>query len=424
MMSAPIETGQTFAHYRLLERIGAGGMGEVFVGFDTRVQKRVAIKFLTAPSQRRDLFERFQNEARLHARLFHPNVARLFGFVADARPPYLVMELIEGPTLKEWMKQARTVGWHERLRVFAAIADGVGYLHANGIVHRDLKPGNVRLTRDGRPKLLDFGIAKDAQTPNLTMAGNVVGTLQFLAPEQLEGAPADARSDVWALGILLYELLTGRLPFASDNISDLMTQVRKCRFPPATSIDTSLPPALDRLVQSCLRPDPDDRPQDGAALAAAVRALGAGGQSSMAPGEKRSLPPDVAKGRAVAPGPANHSHRRPRRGWMVLAGAGGLVVAGIGVLAVVSESEIAPLASTTCDQAGSADSLFPVNIQGNGGTFEVWANGTKCGSAGAEGVWFQAVAGTKLSYECRTPPHGVVSRHEITVGATNIYSCP
>lgn len=420
-MTATIQPGETISHYRLLERIGAGGMGEVFVAFDTRSNRKVALKFLHAPSQRRDLFERFRNEARLHARLFHPNIARLFGFVDDVAPPFLVMEFVEGPTLKDWLETARTLDWQGRLQVFAGIADAVGHLHANGIIHRDLKPGNVRLSRDGRPKLLDFGIAKDSMTPNLTMTGNVVGTLQFLAPEQLEGKPADRRSDVWALGVLLYEVLTGRLPFASDSLSDLMSQVRKCRFPLPTVVDTALPSSLDKLVKSCLRPNPDDRPQDGAALAAAVRAL-----VSAAPPSPRSGGQADAGGKPAASAPVAPTSGRtvPPILWTLLAGAAAVAVVAGGLYAVLSGGDIVAPVELTCDQLAGAGSTFPVNIQGRGGRFEVWANGIKCGAAGADGVWFQAVAGTKLAYECRPLPHGPSTTHEFIVGATNIYSCP
>lgn len=420
-MSVSVQPGSVVSHYRLLERIGAGGMGEVFVAFDTRVNRRVAVKFLQAPTARRDLFERFQNEARLHARLFHPNIARLFGFFSDAKPPYLVMEIVEGPTLKDWMQQARSIDWHERLRVFTGIADGVGYLHANGIIHRDIKPGNVRLSRDGRPKLLDFGIAKDSLTPNLTMAGNVVGTLQFLAPEQLEGKAADKRSDVWALGILLYELLTGRLPFASDSLSELMSKVRKSRFPLPTVIDASLSPAVDRLVKSCLNPNPDDRPQDGADLARSVRDLmredssavdgsSHGNAAGLKRGQKRS-----GSGRGIT---------IPPLAWKLAAGSAGLVALGAGSYALLSSEDMLVPQATNCDQVASNGRTFPVNIQGNSGTFEVWVNDVSCGTTDADGVWFRAVAGSKLTIECRPVPHGQRTTHEITVGATNVYSCP
>jgi Serine/threonine protein kinase len=414
-MSASVQPGDTVSHYRVLERIGAGGMGEVFVALDTRSGRRVAVKFLTASAQRRESFDRFQNEARLHARLFHANIARLFGFVADASPPFLVMEYVEGPTLKDWMGHGRAIDWHERLQVFAGIADGVGHLHANGIIHRDLKPGNVRLAADGRPKLLDFGIAKDAMTPNLTVTGSVVGTLQFLAPEQLEGKPADARSDVWALGVLLYELLTGRLPFASENLSDLMSNVRKCRFAAPTVVDAALPTALDKLVKTCLRPDPDDRPQDGASVAAAARAvLGSASGQADAGGVGRARPPGRRRsGLGLSP-----------LAWVGIAGAAGAMLAvGIGYALLSSEEIVTPKA-VSCDQEGSAGATFPVNIQGNGGTFEVWVNGTHCGTAGTDGIRFRAVVGTKIAYECRSIRHGATTSHEIIVGATNIYSCP
>lgn len=421
-MPASVAPGQIISHYRLLERIGAGGMGEVYVALDTRSDRRVALKFLNAPRERRDLFERFRNEARLHARLFHPNIARLFGFVVDTSPPFLVMELVDGPPLRDWLRRTRAAEWRERLRVFIGIAEGVGYLHANGIVHRDLKPGNVRLTRDGRPKLLDFGIARDSLSPQLTMTGNVVGTLQFLAPEQLQGKTADARSDVWALGVLLYELLTGRLPFAGESLSDLVSQVRKCRFPPPTVVDAALPGAVDKLVKGCLRPDPNDRPRDGTALAAMARA--ALGEDAASPGGGDRSAGDRRSDAPSSPRRASLGARAPIA-WKIAAGFLGVVAVGAGLSVLLSREEPVAPAVVNCDQVASGGATFPVNIQGNGGTFEVWVNGIRCGTAGAAGVWFRASPGTKLVYECRPLPHGNVSTtHQFIVGATNIYSCP
>lgn len=260
---------QIIGDYRLLKRLGAGGMGEVFLAEDVRVGRPVAIKVLTA-ARSPDFAQRFRNEARIHQRLYHPNIAALFETAETSSGPALVMEYVGGPALMDWAEGPPRRGWLERLEAFCAIARAVGYLHAQGIVHRDIKPENVKMAEDGKPKLLDFGIARDARTPGLTVTGNYIGTLQYSAPERLAGHPADLRSDAWSLGILLYELLTGRPPFAGANITDLLSRIRKCQYEPLKAFAPGLPDECDRLIEHSVAVEPAARFDSGGAFAIAA----------------------------------------------------------------------------------------------------------------------------------------------------------
>ena len=212
--------GTTISHYRIIERLGGGGMGEVFEAEDLRLGRRVAIKFLSDELARDPVaLERFQREARAVSALNHPYICTLHDIGdADGRP-YFVMELLVGESLKQRMRR-KAMGWREAVTITCQLADALEAAHARGIVHRDLKPANVFITDRGTAKLLDFGIAKQASGPDddasltaVTRAGSTLGTAAYMAPEQIRGGEVDSRADIYSLGILLYELVSGRLPF-------------------------------------------------------------------------------------------------------------------------------------------------------------------------------------------------------------------
>src|SRR2546429_6809995 len=247
----PLSPGARLGPYEILDSIGAGGMGEVYRARDTRLNRTVAIKIAAA-----QFSERFESEARAVAALNHPQICTLF----DVGPDYLVMEYIEGKPV------SGPLPLEEALRLGIQIADALDAAHRKGIVHRDLKPANVLLTKSG-VKLLDFGLAKMDQkrgpigdetvTQALTKEGSIVGTLQYMSPEQLQGKEVDARTDLFSFGAVMYELVTGRRAFESTDSASLIASVLTSE-PPPVRMD-SPPPAVDRVIRKWLAKDRDAR---------------------------------------------------------------------------------------------------------------------------------------------------------------------
>ncbi|WCN84267.1 serine/threonine-protein kinase [Micromonospora sp. LH3U1] len=249
--------------YQLEQRIGVGGMSEVWRAHDQVLDRPVAVKLiLPGPDGQDGPVDRIRAEARSAARLVHPNVASVHDFGTSStwpgRPvPYIVMELAEGETLAAHLR-AGPLDWRISVRVCAEVAAALAAAHAEGIVHRDVKPANVMLTPSG-VKVLDFGIAVPAGTPDPMPTGIVLGTPAYLAPEQLDGVPATPASDMYALGVLLYYCLTARLPYHAVTTHELLG-VRRCQPPePLPEID-GLPPEVAELCHSCLADDPEQRP--------------------------------------------------------------------------------------------------------------------------------------------------------------------
>jgi hypothetical protein len=287
-----LRTGHRLGSFEILASIGAGGMGEVYKARDTRLDRTVAIKVmpegLAATPEMRGRFER---EARAISALAHPNICTLFDVGSQDGVEYLVMELLEGETLAQRLTKG-PLPLDQALSIGAEIAGALGFAHRRGIVHRDLKPGNVMLTKAGA-KLLVFGLAKrqapitptglasqrDVRTDPepLTLEGIVVGTPQYMAPEQLRGQPLDSRSDIFALGALLYEMASGRRAFAAGSQADAIAQIMASQPAHAAGLEPLSPPALDRLVRRCLARDPDARWQNASDLATELRWIAQGG---------------------------------------------------------------------------------------------------------------------------------------------------
>jgi Tol biopolymer transport system component/tRNA A-37 threonylcarbamoyl transferase component Bud32 len=262
-----LTAGTRLGPYEIVGRVGAGGMGEVFRARDTRLDRTVAIKVL-APDVARDpdVRERFEREARTIASLTHPNICTLHDVGHEADLDFLVLEFVEGETLAARL-QAGRLPMDLVLRTSIEIADALDRAHRAGIVHRDLKPGNVMLTRSGA-KLLDFGLAKASrvegslaavETQSITRAGTLVGTLQYMAPEQLEGKAVDHRADIFALGALIHEMATGRRAFDGANHVSVIGAILHTEPPPISTLQPLAPPALDHVVGRCLAKDPEDR---------------------------------------------------------------------------------------------------------------------------------------------------------------------
>lgn len=245
--------------YRLVDFIGAGGMGEVYRGVDAARNRVVAVKVVTGTRATPALLERFRNEARIQSTLRHPNIATLLEINEVEGQPCIVMEFVDGETLEERIGRG-PLPVPDALRLLAGVTEAVGYLHDNHVIHRDLKASNIKITSSGTAKLLDFGLARDRLTPQLTRAGVAIGTLGYMAPEQLKAGKLDARTDIWALGVILYETLTGALPFPRGALES------KGRFTPAGT-------AVDAIIARCLEQNPAARYASATELLGEVTAL-------------------------------------------------------------------------------------------------------------------------------------------------------
>ena len=219
--------GKEIGKYRVERLVGEGGMGEVYRVIDTGTGQVRALKTLLGASPETRVWERFMNEARIQSRLSHPGIAAFYEmFLYDGRP-CIVMEFVEGETLQERLRRRGPLSGTEAIAVLDCICDALSYLHVEGVLHRDLKSANVKLTPDGGVKLLDFGIARFRESARLTRMGSVMGTPESLAPELLQGKLADERSEVWSVGILAYEVLTGRMPFEGGGDDELYRQIQQ-----------------------------------------------------------------------------------------------------------------------------------------------------------------------------------------------------
>ncbi|HEV2755618.1 MAG TPA: serine/threonine-protein kinase [Actinomycetota bacterium] len=257
--------------YTLIEPLGRGGMAEVWLARDERLERDVAIKFMAANlTHDAEFLVRFFSEAQAVARISHPNVVSVLDFGDFEDRPYLVMECVPGGPLSELTGDPLLP--ERAAEIVAGAARGAGAAHRAGLVHRDVKPGNVLLDDAGRPKLADFGIASSARSEKLTATGTAIGSPHYISPEQASGRAVTAASDVYALGAVLYELLTGRPPFVGDNVTAIaIAHVEESPVPPGELVD-GIPPHLDAIVMSCLAKDPTVRPVDGNALADALDA--------------------------------------------------------------------------------------------------------------------------------------------------------
>jgi len=269
--------GHNLGHYFVESRLGAGGMGEVYLARDLTLGRKVALKLLDPVlagdgSSR----SRFLREARLAASLDHPNICTIHEVGEAEGRPFIAMQYIQGETLKNAMR-GRPLALDRVLSVTLQVAEALAAAHARGIVHRDIKSNNIILTPQGQAKVLDFGIAKllekdgHAAGPEVTVTGQLVGTPSAMSPEQARGKPVDARSDVWSLGVVLYEMITGRAPFPGDTASDVIALVLHGEPPPLSLLAPEAPAALQRIVGKALRKDPNERYQTAEEIQSDVR---------------------------------------------------------------------------------------------------------------------------------------------------------
>jgi eukaryotic-like serine/threonine-protein kinase len=337
----PSLVGQKLGPYHIQSVLGAGGMGEVYRARDARLNRMVAIKVLPKHfSQRSDLKQRFEREAQAVASLNHPHICALYDVGKQAETNYLVMEYLEGETLSQRLKRG-ALPTGDVLRYGVEMTGALDTAHRKGVIHRDLKPANIMLTETGA-KLLDFGLAKQNRPPltsgdfrgvsgtegkNLTEEGMILGTLEYMAPEQLEGKQADARTDIFALGVVIYEMATGRKAFEGDSKASLIAKILTFQPPAIQTIQPVSPPELDPVVRRCLAKNPEDRWQSAAHVTAKLleveRALPNPriGKSEKQPDEGAKNRPDLQPvGPAATSRPALSQRIRARGRMVILIG--------------------------------------------------------------------------------------------------------
>jgi hypothetical protein len=350
----PLPPGQRLNGYEILSLVGAGGMGEVYRARDTRLNREVALKILPPEmAGNAAAFARFEREAQAVAALSHPNILAVHDFGRTDAHSYVVFELLQGATLRERL-EAGALPVRKAVDYARQAADGLAAAHARGIIHRDIKPDNLFVTDDGRVKILDFGLAQTAAAgpgedttsahtrAALTDAGTVMGTMGYMAPEQIRGQAVDHRADLFALGATLYEMCTGRRAFKAATPADTMSAVLNSDPPELTVPGQAPPPALDRIVRRCLEKQPAERFQSARDLSFALDAL----SSLSGPGAGSSSGPMAA----APPPPA------PRRGWVLPAASAAVLalVAGLGLGRVLWPQQ-APLPAPAPPPALRAD---------------------------------------------------------------------
>ena len=323
-------TEQLFAdRYKLDRRLGVGGMATVQLAFDTRLERNVAVKLLAEHlAEDASFVSRFRREALAAARLVHPNIVQVFDFGSDSASgrQFIVMEYVDGHSCAELLRDRGPMSARDAVEILCQACRGLDYAHRNGVVHRDVKPGNLMVNTDGVVKLADFGIAKAAEQSDITKVGSVLGTAAYLSPEQARGEPAGPASDIYALGVVSYQLMAGRLPYEAASLTDLARLQESGPPPRLQDASRDVSPALAAAVARALARDPERRYVDAAEMEDALR----DGFDGIAPNTEdleatRALPDDEAtrmlsRRRRPAPSapaarssPVDEPPRNPRR---------------------------------------------------------------------------------------------------------------
>jgi len=261
---------ETIGKYKIIGRIGAGAMGEVYRAHDPVLNREVALKTISAEmGADDDLRTRFEREAQAAARLSHPNIVKVFDFGEEADKVYMAMELLDGQDLRQLLT-GRHPGLEESVAIMTQAAEGMAFAHDRGIVHRDLKPTNIYIQKDGTVKIVDFGLARFVGS-SITRRGQILGTPNYMSPEQFKGGTADARSDVYALGCVFYELLTGQRAFDAPSMHAMLHKVLNEDAAPVRSLNAAAPQGLADLVERMLAKDATRRPQSAGHLVTVLK---------------------------------------------------------------------------------------------------------------------------------------------------------
>jgi Tol biopolymer transport system component len=387
--------GTSLGHYKILERLGKGGMGEVFLAEDTKLGRRVALKVLTEElASDTDWRQRFEREARAVAALNHPSIVTIHSVEDAGGVLFLTLELVEGSTLAEQIPKDG-MPLDRLLSIAIPLADAVGAAHQRGITHRDLKPANVMITPDRRIKVLDFGLAKLAESDHaemgvtvpaadLTGAGRIMGTTAYMSPEQAEGKAVDPRSDVFSMGVMLYEMAVGERPFKGDTQVSILSSIIKDTPAPVSERRKELPRDLDRIVKHCLAKDPEDRYQTAKDLRNDLRTL------------KADLDSGAVQPVSGVATPISADRPAPRRRlpWLAL---GMVAVAAIAIAGVVLwRGTPAGPAASTGRGAFEAVALTRLTTTGTAGLAAMSDDGRYVAyvvtEEGKQGLWLRQVA--------------------------------
>ncbi|HDD24068.1 MAG TPA: hypothetical protein ENF52_01370 [Chloroflexi bacterium] len=271
--------GETLGKYEVIELLGSGGMAEVYKAYHPSLDRYVAVKVLHHfLADEENFLTRFQREAKIIASFRHPNIVQVYDFDYDAKHQayYIVMEYLDGQSLKTVLQQGTSIPLEEAIHIVTSVANALQYAHRHGMVHRDVKPANIIITGDGQVVLSDFGIAKIVNTDTLTASGALIGTPAYMAPEQGIGQAGDERSDIYSLGVVFYQLVTGSLPFEADTPLGIVLKHISCPLPPPTSLRPDLPPGVEAVLMKALAKGPNNRYQTAQELIADLQKISAG----------------------------------------------------------------------------------------------------------------------------------------------------
>ena len=276
-----LKEGQVISHYRIVAPIASGGMGEVYLAQDEQLQRNAALKILPSDLlESKDRLRRFQREARVVSALNHPNILTIFEFGAEEEIQFLAAEFVKGETLRARLANG-PLTLNETLDIAIQMASALRAAHEAGVVHRDVKPENIMIREDGYVKVLDFGLAKLTDRPPpglssetlLSQPGLIMGTVTYMSPEQTRAMPTDLRSDLFSLGVVLFEMLSGRVPFAGETTSDVIAEIIQSVPPAVSTYNDAVPNEMDRIIAKCLEKDPGERYQTTADLLTDLKRL-------------------------------------------------------------------------------------------------------------------------------------------------------
>jgi eukaryotic-like serine/threonine-protein kinase len=288
-----------FGRYEILDELGKGAMGVVYKAKDPLIERQVAIKTINLamdPDEMAEYEARFYQEAKAAGGLNHPNIVTIYDIGKSGTIAFMAMEFLEGREVRAMLAEHKPLPVSQAVNIAAQVAEGLAFAHEHGVVHRDIKPANIMVVRDGLAKITDFGIARMRTSDVRTQTGIILGSPKYMAPEQIAGKRADHRSDIFSLGVVLYEMLTGRAPFDGENMTAIMLQTLNFQPEPPSSVNPEVPQFLDFVVAKLLSKRPDDRYQDGKELAADLRLSEQASQGeTRAPARLDSVPEPLAR---------------------------------------------------------------------------------------------------------------------------------